>query len=177
MRRATGLAAVLAVATVTGCADIGTKDETERVQQPQLVHQAEIDRYPKGSPAWTLLAWWRALQFNAPANAVAFYDSRVPVTKQVLQQQLLAGPALGLNDRPRVFDVDEQGDKATVYVLLAHVVRNPNGRNDETRTPRAFNLVRDGGEWKLADNEYIAHTLRETKAFIKAGTRNQSKKK
>lgn len=168
-------AALLAMTVVfAGCGDLGAREETDPVQQLQLLRQADLARYPDGSPARTFLEWWRALQFNSPVNAAGQYADRVGLTRRELERQLDAGQGvLGLRARPRVIDVIESGRRATVFVLFTEVERNPNGRADTRRSPQSFDLVRERGEWKLSDNRYISRTLRAARTFIEEGTNKQ----
>jgi hypothetical protein len=172
MRRV--LACVATAAVLGGCGSLGTGEETDRVEQLQLLRAEDIAHYPQGSPARAFLEWWRALQFGSGVNAARHYDTALKLTPAHVQRQLDAGPdILALRARPRVVDVLRQGDRASVYVLFTEAVGNPNGRADKVQTPRSFELVRQGGAWKLADNRYLTRALRAAKAFFEGGTEEQ----
>jgi hypothetical protein len=171
------LVAILgAAAVVASCGSLGTGEETKPVDQPQLLTGRDLARQPEGSPARTVLEWWRALQFDNPVIAYGHYSDQVKrrLSQRELAHQLGFGPGvLDLGARPRVAEVEEKGDEATVFVLMSKVARNPNGRADETRTARSFNLVREGGDWKLADNRYLARAAANAEALFAGGQQAQ----
>jgi len=174
MRRT--LAATLGVAAILagGCGSLGTGDETDRVNKLQLVRKADIARHPEGSPAQTFLEWWRALQYGSGTQAVRQYARDVEVDPKKLQHQLEVGvELLGLRARPAVHDVIEDGDQATVFAVFTSAVENPNGRADKVQSPKAFDLVREDGKWKMADNRYTTRIFRLAEKFVKQGLKQQ----
>jgi hypothetical protein len=136
-----------------GCGDIG---DPHRDGGPQLVSGADIARYPVHSPPRQLLEWWRAMQFQAAALARRYYARGSRPTELHLATQLSFGPdALGLQLKPHIAGTQRVGWSTTVFVVLTSEVRNPNGRVDRQRVPRAFTFVLENGTWKLADNHYV----------------------
>ena len=167
LRLAAGGAIVLA-----GCGSLGTGEERDRVEQPQLLRASDVERYREGSAERTFLEWWRALQFASGTQAVRHYASEVEVNPRRLQKAVEAGvDLLGLRARPKVLDVVQHDDRATIYVLFTRAELSPNGRADKVRTPRAFDLVREDGSWKLADNGYVERTLRLAEKFVEEATK------
>jgi hypothetical protein len=161
MRRATAAIAVIVASALAGCGAFGDDAVTERVQQPSLLTNRQVERYPAGSPARAFFEWWHAIQYENAPVAVRYYRRGLGMTVGKLDRQLSYGPgALGLSARPRLVEVDEQGDNATVLTLLESVVENPNGRSDKVRRARGFNLVREDGEWKLAENLFLDRQAR-----------------
>jgi hypothetical protein len=171
------IAATLGTAVVVaGCGSLGPGEETERVDEPQFLTGRDIARQAEGSPARTVLEWWRALQFDNPVVAYRYYAGQVKrrLSQRELGHQIGFGPGLlNLQARPKVSDVEQEGDEATVFLLMTQVKRNPNGRTDETLTARSFNLVREDGEWKLADNRYLARYAGNAEAFFAGGQEGQ----
>jgi hypothetical protein len=141
-----------------GCSGLGSDDEVpERVKGPSLLSKADVQAQPAGSPQRTLFEWWRALQFDDAPAAAQYYASDVRLTTDKLDKILsLGAPTLGLTGRPRVVETDTNGDVATVRVLLEDDEPQANGRIDKNQTARAFDLVREAGAWKMADNRYLA---------------------
>jgi hypothetical protein len=167
MRRPGAALAGLAAAALVGCGAFGDDPVTERVQQPALLSKRQVERYPEGTPARTFFEWWRAIQYDNAPDAIGYYQDSVGMTLEKMDRQLGYGSgALGLQARPHLVeeDVDGDGDTATVLVLLESVVENPNGRSDKVRKPRGFNLVKEDGEWKLADNLFID---RQAKVYLR----------
>jgi hypothetical protein len=161
MKRAMLALAVLALVAVVGCGAFGDDPVTERVTQPALVSKRQVEKYPPGSPARAFFEWWRAVQYDNSPVAVSYYSSSAGMTVEKLDRQLGYGlEVMGVSARPILVEVQENGDTATVLTMLETVTENPNGRTDRNRRPRAFNLVREDGEWKLADNMYIDRQAR-----------------
>jgi hypothetical protein len=175
MKPATVLVATLATAAaLMGCGSLG--ELRGRVEQPRLLTERDIERYPRDSPARAVLEWWRALQFDNPALAARYYARRVEVTPQTLQRKLGVGPdVLGLKARFRVVDVIQERRTATVLALLTRVLRHPNGRTDKVRSPHSFDLVREDVKWRLADNRYIDRVVRNVRTFIEQAGRDTQK--
>jgi hypothetical protein len=166
LRRAPAVIAVLVASALAGCGAFGDDPVTERVQQNALVSKRQVERYPEGSPGRAFLEWWRAIQDQNAPVAAQYYRRSLGITVKKLDRELSYGPgALGLTARPIVVEVDEQGDTATVLTLLESVVENPNGRSDKVRRARGFNLVREDGEWKLADNLFLDAQARQYLRF------------
>lgn len=156
---------VLAVVALVGCGELG--ELRGRIEQPQIVTKQQLARYPAGSPERTVLLWWRALQFNSPELASRYYVSDLKLTPAKLEEQLKLGPDfLDLKAGLRLMDVDESGSSATILALRNRVLQYPNGREDRVRVPMAFNLRRESGEWRLANNRYIDRALQNAQAFI-----------
>jgi hypothetical protein len=175
MRRGILSVLLLAALALAGCGNLGSGEVTERVRVPSLLAKEQVDRYPEGSPARVVFEWWRALQFDNSVAASRYYDRSLRLTPAKLDRQLKEGiRALGLDRRPRLVEVDEQGDSATVFLLLDASMRNPNGRVDVAGTARAFNLVREDGEWRLAENTYLERSARLSRSFAKALARRQN---
>lgn len=167
---------MLAALGLAGCGGLGSGEVTERVRVPLVLTEDQVDRHPEGSPERVVFEWWRALQFDNSVAASRYYDSSLRMTPTRLARQLQYGTRpLGLNRRPRLVDVEEEeeGDRATVLLLLDDSKRNPNGRVDTDRIPRGFNLVRERGDWKLAENMYLESRARFIRSLAKAAARRQ----
>jgi hypothetical protein len=163
--------ALVVVAALAGCGELG--ELSGRNEQPQVVTKQDLARYPRDSPAHTVLAWWRALQFDSPTLAARYYSPKLALTPERLERQLAAGPGfLDLTAGLRIVDVVTEGSSATVLALRTRVLQHPNGRKDKVAIPQSVNLRRESGKWKLADNRYIDRALANVRAFVE-----ESKKK
>jgi hypothetical protein len=173
VRRSLALLVVLGAGLLAGCAGIGDDDSVKvRVSGPVLVTKNQIASLPAGSPARTVFEWWRALQFSNPTIAANYYSAKLHITPLKLDKQLQAGPAIhNLGSRPHLVATQVDGDHAVVNVLLENQADNPNGRVDKTQVARGFNLVREDGEWKLAENMYLERGVRVQKEFIRAANK------
>jgi hypothetical protein len=170
VRRPIALVLALGAGALIGCAGIGTDDSVKvRVTGPALVTKKQLASLPEDSPARTVFEWWRTIQFDNPTLAVRYYSSELKITRLTIENQLQFGAASqNLNARPHLVGTDMDGDHATVNVLLENLSSNPNGRLDKNQTARAFNLVREDGEWKLAENTYLERGERIQRAFARA---------
>jgi hypothetical protein len=166
----------LGLCALGGCGFGGDDVVTDRVQQPSLLTKQEVERQPKGSPSRTMFEWWRTMQFDNPVLAAGFYRRDLRITPETLERQLrLGAAALGLTRKPRLVEVQEQGQRAVVLVILEDRTTNPNGRVDRLRTARSFNMVRENGEWKLAENMYLERHARAQKKLFAAGVREKQR--
>lgn len=164
----TGLAAILVAASLAGCGELG--EVSGRIERPQTVTRAQLDKYPPDSPERAVLGWWRALQFNSPELAARYYAPDLKLTTARLEKLLRLGPDfLDLKAGLRVADSVERGDTATVLAVRHRVLEHPNGRVDKVHIPMSVNLRRESGEWKLSDNRYIDRALENAAAFIQEG--------
>ena len=156
----------LSACTLPGCS-FGGDELVERVQQPTLLSAAAVERQPAGSPGRAFLEWWRVLQFNDARAGARRYAAAAAVTPERLDRQLEAASG-AFSARPQVVEVNESGGRATVLVLLENRTRNPNGRVDVLRVPRSFELVREEGDWMLADNTYLERAVRDQESLEQA---------
>jgi hypothetical protein len=174
--RAKTAAPLVAIALLAGgCSGLSSDDEVpKRVSGPEVVTKEQIDSLPAGSPARTLFGWWQALQFDDSAEAVGYYAGDVGMTRAKLDGMLVAGPApLGLESRPKLVEVHQNGDDASVLVLLESVAKQPNGREDTRQVATSFNMVREDGEWKLADNRYLTRIVGRSLQFLQQNRRQE----
>jgi hypothetical protein len=170
-RRSALMASVLLTIAlaVVGCGSLGALPG--RVEQPRVLTTQDVDRYPRDSPARSVLEWWRALQFDSPALAARYYSPRLGLTPNELERYLKLGPGLlKLHAGVRVVQVEKQGRHSTVLIWLTQRLRHPNGRTDVVRTPASFDLVKQHGRWLLADNRYVVGVYDAVKTFVVKGT-------
>jgi hypothetical protein len=71
-------------------------------------------------------------------------------------------------------DVDESGDRAIVRLLLERRTKNPNGRIDREQKAQAFNLVRESGSWKLAENLFLGAIYQQYRDLAAAAGANSN---
>jgi hypothetical protein len=156
----------LPAVVLSACGSLGRDAVTESVKAPQVLTAEQTQRWPAGSPTRVTFEWWRALQYDNATDAARYYAKSVEITPQELDDQLRFGAnALGLDRRPRLVEVDVRGNRATVLLMLETATVNPNGRKDIERTARGINLVREDGEWRLAENLYLSGRIRLLKAL------------
>jgi hypothetical protein len=163
LRLAVVLAAAALVSTACGAGG-AAPPATTRGPAEQLLSQADVDSQPEGSPAHALLVWWQAAQF---ANLTAYLDGYERSLRETLEASPETGDALVYfaatirNARPTIVDVQEEGDRATVYTRV--VYRQPVGsrRFVVYTVPRAFAMIRQAGDWRLLDDLFVQAALTE----------------
>jgi hypothetical protein len=165
MRRRALIASSLALLSCAGCGGFGGDEAPpERVTGPALLTDKQIERQPAGSPQRAVFEWWRGLQFKNAVEAAPYFSSSLHMTPTKLTKYLPAVES-AFTYRPRLIDVQESGDTAIVRLLLEKTTRNPNGRLDREQKAQAFNLVRQGGSWKLSDNLYLGAIYEQFRNF------------
>jgi hypothetical protein len=139
------------------------------IKQPSdlLVTKGDIEDANPDSPYGRLLAWWQTIQFrNIPAALPFYAKSARPSNLAALLTQI---KGLG-QSRPILVETEGKGNRLT----LLTVVRSARAETDGVTVhdaPATFRLVKEGGAWKLADNEYLI-TRARTQRVLEA-QRNQ----
>ncbi len=156
-----GFAGVAAV-TVLLLAGCGGGDDPPPPGSPSaaefLITPAAIRAEPAGSPERALLSWWRSIQYNdfegyVDALAAPLQSQRRGDARAQRDLTLAAGELI--RSQPKVGDVEEEGARATVYTRIE--TRQPIGatRFTTSSNPQGFTLVREDGEWKIADDYFV----------------------
>ncbi len=157
------VSACAALALATGCGAGSLPQQEIPGASEQLLTPAEVARYPAASPQRALLAWWRNAQFaDRPAFLAGFAPS--------LRSRFEHSPRLGeefdyfsngiRNAAPRILSTEVEGNRARVFTRVEY--RNLIGatRFVTASRPQAFEFVRGGVSWLLADDTFVRSTLR-----------------
>ncbi len=157
-----GLRAVLVGAAVSSllaaCGDGDLPAQRGLPANSALVSTADVVKYKPHSPQRTLMAWWRAIQYTDGRAYLSLlseplrernrenraYRTQLPV----MARQLL--PA-----QPHIKRVAVDGDSATIYVQIEFRTLVGADKFSATRFPQAFALVREGKEWRMADDLFV----------------------
>lgn len=170
MKRPIAIVTGAAALALPGCGGFGEDEVTERVVRPPILAKAEVQRYKEGTPARAFFEWWRNMQYDNAVVAARFYADRLRMTPGKIDRQLQKPTVgAGLNKRPKLVEVDRKGDSAVVLTRLEVERRNPNGRVDKQQVARAFNMVREDGQWKLSENNFIDRIIRIENQFRAGG--------
>jgi hypothetical protein len=164
MRRSVLIATAVAALVCAGCGGFGGGQVNSRTTEPAVLTKAQVERQPAGSPQRAVFEWWRAMQFKNPVEAAGYFSASLHIKPPRVYKYIQAAES-NLASRPLFVDEQTTGDHAIVRLMLERVTKNPNGRVDRERKAQAFNMVREDGEWKLADNLYIEGIYKLYRAF------------
>jgi hypothetical protein len=164
MRRSVLIATSLAALACAGCGGFGGGQVNSRTTQPAVLTKQQVDRQPAGSPQRAVFEWWRALQFKNPVEAAGYFSASLHLKPPRVYKYIQAAES-NLANRPHLVDAQTSGDHAIVRLMLERVSKNANGRVDRERKAQAFNLVREDGSWKLAENLYLEGIYKQYRAF------------
>jgi hypothetical protein len=124
--------------------------------------RSDVNKYGKDTPEYAFLNWWRDAQY---ANLRGYLDAFPKPLRKQIEQDPRTPRALSLFSgglsvaRPTIVDTARRGQTSTIYVEIKY--RTPVGakRFVTTTRPQAFVLVREGGEWFLADDGFVQSSL------------------
>ena len=153
-----GLAIVVALVGV-GCGDGGDPPPPGTASAAEyLVKPADVSQQPAGSPQQSLLRWWMSIQYNDfdgyLASLAAPLRQRREADGAAATDLALASGEL-VRAQPKITSTTVKDGTATLYTRIES--RQPVGatRFTTSSTPQAFTLVREGGEWKVADDFFV----------------------
>lgn len=153
---------VVAVALVAaGCGEGGDPPPPGTPSAAEfLLTPADIRRQPADSPQAALMEWWRGIQYNDfegyTGALVAPLRAQREASDEARRDLTLASGEL-IHSQPEIGDVKESGDETTIYTRIE--TRQPVGatRFTTSSSPQAFTLVREGGQWRIADDFYVTN--------------------
>jgi hypothetical protein len=130
---------------------------------PYLLSRRKVDAQPAGTPQRALLAWWRAAQFTDYRTYLASFTAefrqklaaRPRATKAALVQ---FGGAI-TTASPKITSVEKRGKARTLYASIAYHVRTKSGWIVAQSVPRTFTFAREGGKWRLLDDDFVQQNL------------------
>jgi hypothetical protein len=160
-----GLALLLVALAFGGCG--GSSDSSSTSTVGRYVTTADIDHFKSGTPQQATLAWWRAVQFANAGIAKSHYAPRAAPDMAQLQRELSAASSQFVGV-PSFNAADIRGDKGTLYFFL--------GRPGSSAPPRplSINLVKVGGEWRLADNLLLEQQVARVAKLLRERGENES---
>jgi hypothetical protein len=150
-----GSLALAALAAGCGAGELEPQEYPAAAEQ--LVSRREIDRFAPGTPARALLSWWRSSQYADRGDYVAGFAR--PVRERVERRDVVREVTVfagGIRTaKPEIVATEIAGDEATVFTLVRF--RTPVGSTRFVTTTRrqAFDLIREGGDWRLADDFFV----------------------
>lgn len=158
LRRLCAVALAVALIAVTGCGGGDPPPPGTPSAADNLLTLAKVHQQPQGSAEEALLQWWMDIQYNdlngylgglaAPLRHQSEADPRT-------RHNLLLVSGDSIRSQPKFEDSRRSGGTATLYTQIQ--TRQPVGasRFTTSSTPQAFTLVRENGQWKIADDAYV----------------------
>jgi hypothetical protein len=167
LRRLCAVAAAVALIAAAGCGGGDPPPPGTPSAANDLVTLAKIDGQQPGSPEKALLQWWMDIQYN---NLEGYLDGMAGPLRRTREadprtrHSLLLVSGDSIRSQPKFEDSRRDAGTATLYTQVQ--TRQPVGASRFTTsdTPQAFTLVRENGQWKVADDAYVldrAAILRE----------------
>jgi hypothetical protein len=162
--------AVAMVLVVAGCGDGGDPPPPGTPSAAEyLLTPADLRNLPEDSPQAALMEWWRSVQYN---DFEGYADALVaPLRAQRLasdsaRRDLTLASGELVRAQPELADVQEEGNQVTIYTRIE--TRQPVGatRFTTSSSPQAFTLVREGGEWKIADDFYVTNRATDIRKVL-----------
>lgn len=167
LRRSCAVAAAVALIAVAGCGGGDPPPPGTPSAANNLLTLAKVHGQQHGSPEEALLQWWMDIQYNdlngylnglaAPLRQQREADPRT-------RHNLLLVSGDSIRSQPKLEESRRQAGTATLYTQIQ--TRQPVGasRFTTSSTPQAFALIRENGQWKVADDAYVldrASVIRE----------------
>ncbi len=145
---------------VCGCSS-GSSASNTNIRQ--VLTDKDLAQYSASSPAYALLAWWRAIQYDDLAGYLSGYNSALQAQRKASGLGARELPLLSSQlqtQRPMIlYTVQSRPDFATIFTLV--YARAPLGKTAYVglSSPHAFAMVRERGQWRLAEDAFVTAVL------------------
>jgi hypothetical protein len=183
MTRALSAAAagVVVAIVLAACGDGDRPAQSGLPANSALITNADVAKYKPHTPERSFLAWWRAIQYTDGRGYLSLLSAPLRNrhrTDKAHREQL---PIVALQltpARPHIKRVQIRGDKATLYAEIEFRSLVGADKYSSTRRPQAFPMVREGKEWRMADDLFVEaaaapELLKRQRRAAKAGVRPQ----
>jgi hypothetical protein len=134
-----------------GCGSDADSTQPES-EGPVSLSVADVEAEKLGTPQYTALQWWQAVQFNKPELALPLYAKEPPLPDLAGQFNVLDGALAG---RPQIVRVKRKGSRTVLVIEWTEREQKPHSTKVQLR------LVRVGDRWKLADNRLLNVLLQQ----------------
>jgi hypothetical protein len=175
-------AAVAAAMLLAACGDGNRSAQSGLPANSALITNADVDKYKPHTPERTFMAWWRAIQYTDGRTYLSLLST--PLRNRRRQDKAhrdeLPIVALQLTPaRPHIKRLDIRGDSATLYAEIEFRSLVGADKYSSTRRPQAFPMVREGKEWRMADDLFVEaaaapELLKRQRLAARAGVLPQS---
>jgi hypothetical protein len=152
LARTAGLGTAILVALgLLGCGS-GSSGSDSTSTVGNYVAAKNLSKYKPGTPQRTVLQWWKAVQFGNPSVARSYYAPGMGPGLGNLQRELAAA-SNQFSGIPTFNSAEIHKGRATLYFFVT--------RPESSTPPRpvSINLVNEGGEWDLADDQLLSQVV------------------
>jgi hypothetical protein len=131
----------------------------------QLLSDADVARWPEGSPERALFSWWRDTQYDNLTGYLRFFT---PEIQQRLTRRGVAGRDLSIlsvqlrQARPTIVSVDASATAAVLYTTITFHQPVGTSKYRSYTLPQAFALTAEGGSWRLGDYLFVDQMITPT---------------
>jgi hypothetical protein len=131
----------------------------------QLLGDADVSRWPEGSPERALFSWWRDTQYANLPGYLGFFS---PEIRQGLTRRGVGGRDLSIlsvqlrQARPTIVSVDATGTAAVLYTTITFHQPVGTSRYRSYTLPQAFALTLEDGAWRLGDYLFVDQMITPT---------------
>lgn len=139
-----------------------TTAELKAGQPSALLTQRQIDGYPAASAQHALLVWWRAAQFADYHGYLSGFALQVRRKVAADPQRMeVFGRLTGftIDAAPKVLGFQRTPAGADLYTEIAYRAKAPDGKVVAFSRPHVFQLVRQGGAWRLGNDDFVQELL------------------
>ena len=173
LKRLLWAATLVAILFVAGCGGEDPPPPGTPSAAENLLSIAAVKKQPQDSPEEALLRWWMHIQYNDLSgylNDLAAPLKRAREADGRTRSDLLLVSGESIRSQPKFGDSQRENGAMTLYTRIE--TRQPVGasRFTTSSSPQAFTLVREGGQWKVADDSYVldrAGLIREALAKVR----------
>jgi hypothetical protein len=151
---ATGAAVVL----LGGCGGGETPAQRGLPANTILVTQSNVLAYKPHTPQRTLMAWWRAMQYTDAPGYLSLLSEPVRKARRQDRAYRVQLPIIARyvdSAFPHIQKISVSGARATAYVEIEFRRLVGSDKYASTRIPQAFPMVRESGEWRMADDLFV----------------------
>lgn len=173
LRRILGVASLAALLSIVGCGGGDPPPPGTPSAAENLLSLSEVKQQPRNSPEEALYRWWMHIQYNDLTGYLN--DLAAPLRRQRegesrTRRDLLFVAGESLRSQPKFVDSQQENGGTTLYTRIE--TRQPVGASQFTTSsgPQAFTLVREGDQWKIADDSFVldrAGLIREAREQAK----------
>jgi hypothetical protein len=158
LRKLLGAATLVAILFAVGCGGEDPPPPGTPSAAENLLSLANVKQLPKGSPEQALMGWWMHIQYNdliGYLNGLAAPLHRAREADATTKRNLVLISGESIRSRPKIIERQRENGRMTLYTRIE--TRQPVGasRFTTSSSPQAFTLVREGDEWKIADDSYV----------------------